>query len=52
MDFENMNIWCWIIPLLVGVICGILGYLLGRGGSETIDNSADLKVLEDKNHKI
>ena len=52
MDFENMNIWCWIIPLLVGVICGILGYLLGRGGSETIDNSADLKVLEDKNARL
>ena len=52
MDFENMNIWCWLIPLLVGVICGILGYLIGKGGSTTIDNSADLKVLQDKNAKL
>jgi len=20
MDFENMNIWCWLIPALVGII--------------------------------
>ncbi len=52
MDFENINIWCWLIPLLVGAICGILGYLLGRGGNTTIDNSADLKLLEDKNAKL
>ena len=54
MNFENMNIWCWIIPLLVGLICGILGYLLGKGKREVevIDNSADLKLLEDKNAKL
>ena len=22
--------WCWIIPVIVGVLCAILGYLLGR----------------------
>lgn len=48
MDFENMNMWCWIIPLLVGIVCAILGYLLGKGG----DNSVDLKVLEDKNARL
>lgn len=52
MDFENMNIWCWLIPLLVGIICGILGYLIGKGGNTAIDNSADLKVLQDKNAKL
>ncbi len=50
MDFENMNIWCWLIPLLIGAICGILGYLIGR--NKTIDNSADLKLLKDKNAKL
>lgn len=49
MDFENMNIWCWLIPLLVGAICGYLGYLIGKGG---IDTSADLKLLQDKNTKL
>lgn len=52
MNFENMNIWCWIIPALVGIICGILGYLLGKGGTTTIDNSADIKLLEDKNTRL
>lgn len=52
MDFSTMNIWCWLIPLLVGVLCAILGYLLGKGSNTTIDNSGDLKVLQDKNAKL
>lgn len=52
MNFENMNIWCWLIPLLVGVICGILGYLLGNSGNTASDNTADLKLLEDKNARL
>ncbi len=52
MDFANMNIWCWLLPALVGIISGILGYLIGKGGSTTIDNSADLTLLKDKNAKL
>jgi len=53
MNFENLNIWCWIIPSLVGIISGILGYLIGKGrGGTTIDNSAELKMLSDKNAKL
>jgi len=40
MNFENMNIWCWLIPLLTGKT------------TEVIDNSADLKALEDKNARL
>lgn len=31
-----MSIPCWLIPLLTGLICGVLGYLLGRllGGNK------------------
>ena len=47
-----MNIWCWLIPLLTGLICGIIGYYWGKGNSEVIDNSADFKLLEDKNAKL
>ncbi|WP_273568414.1 hypothetical protein [Maribacter halichondriae] len=50
MDFSN--IWCWLIPLLTGLICGIIGYYWGKGSSTTIDNSADLKVLQDKNARL
>ncbi len=52
MDFENMNIWCWLIPALIGIICAIFGYLLGKGGSKSVDNAADLKLLKDKNAKL
>lgn len=52
MDFSTMNIWCWLIPLLVGILCAYFGYLLGKGKSATIDNSADLKLLQDKNAKL
>lgn len=52
MNFENLNIWCWIIPALVGLICGILGYLIGKSGSTVIDNSAELKLCHDKNTKL
>jgi len=50
MNFDN--IWCWLIPLLVGAICALLGYLWGKGKGEVIDNSAELKALEDKNAKL
>ncbi|UJH66031.1 hypothetical protein [Allomuricauda sp. SCSIO 65647] len=52
MDFENINIWCWLIPLLVGLISGILGYLWGKGNNTAIDNSAEIKALEDKSIKL
>ncbi|MEE9362389.1 MAG: hypothetical protein V3U92_07320 [Cellulophaga sp.] len=54
MNFENMNIWCWLIPLLVGVICGILGYLIGkmsRSTSTTI-NPEEIKILKERNTKL
>ncbi len=50
MNFDN--IWCWLIPLLVGAICALLGYLWGKGKREVIDHSAELKSLEDKNAKL
>ena len=50
MDFSN--IWCWLIPLLTGLISGIIGYYWGKGSSTTVNNSADLKVLQDKNARL
>jgi predicted flap endonuclease-1-like 5' DNA nuclease len=52
MDFENMNIWCWLIPLLTGLICGIIGYYWGKGNAKIVDNSAEIKVLEGKNTRL
>ncbi|MDT0606480.1 hypothetical protein [Croceitalea rosinachiae] len=50
MNFDN--IWCWLIPLLVGAICGIIGYYWGKGKSDVIDNSPELKALENENASL
>ncbi|MDC6365296.1 MULTISPECIES: hypothetical protein [Flavobacteriaceae] len=53
MNFENLNIWCWIIPALVGIISTILGYLLGKSkGSTVVDHSEDVEKLELENAKL
>lgn len=53
MNEENINIWCWIIPALVGLISGILGYLIGKGKNVTVvDHSPDLRRLEQENTKL
>ncbi|PCJ95349.1 MAG: hypothetical protein COA50_09065 [Flavobacteriaceae bacterium] len=53
MDFENMNIWCWLIIGLVGIICAIFGYLIGKSASETNPvDSENVKALTDKNKKL
>ncbi len=46
------SIPCWLIPLLVGAISAILGYLLGRllgGGS---DNDVDVDVYKNRISKL
>lgn len=52
MNFENINMWWWWMPLLVGAICGIIGYYWGRGSVKTIDNSAELRALRDISNKL
>ncbi|WP_299126680.1 hypothetical protein [uncultured Winogradskyella sp.] len=39
--------WCILIPLLIGLICALLGYLLGRlfgGGTDDSDRIAKLEA--------
>lgn len=50
MNFDT--IWCWLIPLLVGLICGIIGYYWGKSKSEAVDNTAELDMLKDKNEQL
>ncbi|WP_149273311.1 DNA polymerase Y subunit UmuC family protein [Pareuzebyella sediminis] len=52
MNPENINIWCWLIPLIVGVIAAILGYLLGKGENKVLDYSAEVKLMRAKNAKL
>ncbi|TAI47741.1 hypothetical protein [Flagellimonas allohymeniacidonis] len=53
MNFENLNIWCWIIPALVGIISGILGYLIGKAQNSDLQmESPEAKKLEEENAKL
>lgn len=45
--------WCILIPLLVGLICALLGYLLGRACAKKCDDCQKLRdELEQSNRKI
>lgn len=46
------NIPCWLIPLIVGLICAILGYLLGRLFGKVDDPSNDLDLWKRKNASL
>ncbi len=52
MNIENLNIWCWIVPSLVGILSGILGFLVGKSTSKTIDNSTELNLCLEKNAQL
>jgi predicted flap endonuclease-1-like 5' DNA nuclease len=49
---ENLNIWCWIVPAVVGLVCALFGYLIGKGKNSQIDQTAELNLLKDKNAKL
>jgi predicted flap endonuclease-1-like 5' DNA nuclease len=40
--------WCILIPLLVGLICALLGYLLGKLLSSGSDNTSDIDAWKSK----
>ncbi|MEL0643592.1 hypothetical protein V6251_04310 [Olleya sp. Ti.3.14] len=51
----TISIPCWLIPLLVGAICAILGYLLGRlfgGSNQDNSNNIDLNVYKNRISKL
>lgn len=50
MNFDT--IWCWLIPLLFGAVCAILGYLWGKRKATVIDHSDELDELKGKNSKL
>ncbi|MEM1338903.1 MAG: hypothetical protein AAF634_00975 [Bacteroidota bacterium] len=50
MNFDT--IWCWLIPLLVGLICGIIGYYWGKSKGEIVDNTTELDALKAKNTQL
>tara|TARA_R110002012_G_scaffold251125_2_gene429044 strand:- start:1178 stop:1831 length:654 start_codon:yes stop_codon:yes gene_type:complete len=47
MDISN--IWCWLCPLLTGIIAGIIGYYWGKSNS-VVTNNCDEWI--DKNRQL
>lgn len=38
---DTSNLWCWLCPLLTGIIAGIIGYYWGKSNSSTTNNCDD-----------
>ncbi|WBX73671.1 hypothetical protein PG913_12730 [Tenacibaculum pacificus] len=51
MNLLIIHIACWLIPLLVGIICALLGYLLGRLFRKG-NNNEDITILNSKISKL
>lgn len=52
MDLSTISIWCWLIPLVVGVLCAYLGYLMGKGGKAPEVDTSKIQQLEKENKKL
>lgn len=52
MDLSTICIWCWLIPLLVGLLCGYLGYLIGKGKSSGSIDPGKMQHLEAQNAQL
>lgn len=50
MDFSNIPGWIW--PLIAGIVCGILGYLLGRFSAQGNDSNVNIELWERKNAQL
>ncbi len=47
-----ISIPCWLIPTLVGLICAILGYLLGKLLNRSYDNNENIDIYKNRISKL
>ena len=52
MDLSTISFWCWLIPLVVGLLCAYLGYLIGKGSRSPEIDSPEVERLEKENEKL
>jgi predicted flap endonuclease-1-like 5' DNA nuclease len=52
MSAANMNLLYWIIPMLSGILCGIIGYIWGRGPLGSSSLRSELEIVNSSNEKL
>ena len=52
MNADNVNLLYWIIPMLSGILCGIIGYIWGRGPMASSSLRSELEVFKASNEKL
>ena len=52
MDLSTISVWCWLIPLLVGIVCAYLGYLIGKSKTTGEIDTSEIQRLEKENEKL
>lgn len=52
MDFANMNLWCWLIPVLCTLLGALFGYWLGSSKKTVIEDSPKLLQLQKANTQL
>jgi len=52
MDLSTISIWCWLIPLVVGIVCAYLGYMMGKGSRTNEVDTSEIQRLEKENEKL
>lgn len=48
MNLLAICLFCWLIPLGIGLLCALLGYLLGRYLAKGNNNDIDINVWKNK----
>lgn len=52
MELSNLSIWCWVLPLAVGVACAVIGYLWGKQSGRSADLHVRIQALEGENKRL
>jgi predicted flap endonuclease-1-like 5' DNA nuclease len=52
MEIASYNIWCWIIPAVVGLLCAYFGFLIGKGKDKSAALAAEIQRLNVANNKL
>ena len=52
MQFAILNMWYWLIPILVCLLGAIVGYLFGKGGRLSTTSMAELEALRELHTRL